>query len=161
MIEVMYSCGLRVSEVIEMKISNIFFDESLIKVMGKGKKERFVPLSGIAKKLLCNYIECERKESKFDKQSVDIVFLNNRGGKLSRIMVYNIINDAALAAEINSKISPHTLRHSFATHLIENGAGIRTVKDLLGHSNLSSTQVYTHIQPEKIKQTYKQAHPRG
>ena len=120
MIEVMYSCGLRVSEVIEMKISNIFFDESLIKVMGKGKKERFVPLSGIAKKLLCNYIECERKESKFDKQSVDIVFLNNRGGKLSRIMVYNIINDAALAAEITGMESALLVSSGTMGNLVSN-----------------------------------------
>ena len=160
MIEVMYSCGLRVSEVIEMKISNIFFDESLIKVMGKGKKERFVPLSGIAKKLLCNYIECERKESKFDKQSVDIVFLNNRGGKLSRIMVYNIINDAALAAEINSKISPHTLRHSFATHLIENGADIISIQKMMGHENIVTTEKYLNVNKKHLVETVIKYHPR-
>ena len=160
MIEVMYSCGLRVSEVIEMKISNIFFDESLIKVMGKGKKERFVPLSGITKKLLCNYIECERKESKFDKQSVDIVFLNNRGGKLSRIMLYNIMNDAALAAEINSKISPHTLRHSFATHLIENGADIISIQKMMGHENIVTTEKYLNVNKKHLVETVIKYHPR-
>ena len=160
MIEVMYSCGLRVSEVIEMKISNIFFDESLIKVMGKGKKERFVPLSGIAKKLLYNYIEFERKESKFDKQSVDIVFLNNRGGKLSRIMLYNIINDAALAAEINSKISPHTLRHSFATHLIENGADIISIQKMMGHENIVTTEKYLNVNKKHLVETVIKYHPR-
>ena len=160
MIEVMYSCGLRVSEVIEMKISNIFFDESLIKVMGKGKKERFVPLSGIAKKLLYNYIEFERKESKFDKQSIDIVFLNNRGGKLSRIMVYNIINDAALAAEINSKISPHTLRHSFATHLIENGADIISIQKMMGHENIVTTEKYLNVNKKHLVETVIKYHPR-
>ncbi len=160
MIEVMYSCGLRVSEVIEMKISNIFFDESLIKVMGKGKKERFVPLSGIAKKLLYNYIEYERKESKFDKQSVDIVFLNNRGGKLSRIMLYNIINDAALAAEINSKISPHTLRHSFATHLIENGADIISIQKMMGHENIVTTEKYLNVNKKHLVETVIKYHPR-
>ena len=159
-IEIMYSCGLRVSEVTEMKISNIFFDESLIKVMGKGKKERFVPLSGIAKKLLCNYIECERKESKFDKQSVDIVFLNNRGGKLSRIMVYNIINDAALAAEINSKISPHTFRHSFATHLIENGADIISIQKMMGHENIVTTEKYLNVNKKHLVETVIKYHPR-
>ena len=160
MIEVMYSCGLRVSEVIEMKISNIFFDESLIKVLGKGKKERFVPLSGIAKKLLYNYIEFERKESKFDEQSVDIVFLNNRGGKLSRIMVYNIINDAALAAEINSKISPHTLRHSFATHLIENGADIISIQKMMGHENIVTTEKYLNVNKKHLVETVIKYHPR-
>ena len=160
MIEVMYSCGLRVSEVIEMKISNIFFDESLIKVLGKGKKERFVPLSGIAKKLLYNYIEFERKESKFDKQSVDIVFLNNRGGKLSRIMLYNIINDAALAAEINSKISPHTLRHSFATHLIENGADIISIQKMMGHENIVTTEKYLNVNKKHLVETVIKYHPR-
>ena len=160
MIEVMYSCGLRVSEVIEMKISNIFFDESLIKVVGKGKKERFVPLSGIAKKLLYNYIEFERKESKFDKESVDIVFLNNRGGKLSRIMVYNIINDAALAAEINSKISPHTLRHSFATHLIENGADIISIQKMMGHENIVTTEKYLNVNKKHLVETVIKYHPR-
>ena len=160
MIEVMYSCGLRVSEVIEMKISNIFFDESLIKVMGKGKKERFVPLSGIAKKLLYNYIEFERKESKFDKESVDIVFLNNRGGKLSRIMLYNIINDAALAAEINSKISPHTLRHSFATHLIENGADIISIQKMMGHENIVTTEKYLNVNKKHLVETVIKYHPR-
>ena len=160
MIEVMYSCGLRVSEVIEMKISNIFFDESLIKVLGKGKKERFVPLSGIAKKLLYNYIEFERKESKFDKQSVDIVFLNNRGGKLSRIMLYNIINDAALAAEITSKISPHTLRHSFATHLIENGADIISIQKMMGHENIVTTEKYLSVNKKHLVETLIKYHPR-
>ena len=160
MIEVMYSCGLRVSEVIEMKISNIFFDESLIKVLGKGKKERFVPLSGIAKKLLYNYIEFERKESKFDKQSVDIVFLNNRGGKLSRIMLYNIINDAALAAEITFKISPHTLRHSFATHLIENGADIISIQKMMGHENIVTTEKYLNVNKKHLVETVTKYHPR-
>ena len=160
MIEVMYSCGLRVSEVIEMKISNIFFDESLIKVLGKGKKERFVPLSSIAKKLLYNYIKFERKESKFDKQSVDIVFLNNRGGKLSRIMLYNIINDAALAAKITSKISPHTLRHSFATHLIENGADIISIQKMMGHENIVTTEKYLNVNKKHLVETVIKYHPR-
>lgn len=159
-IEVMYSCGLRVSEVIEMKISNVFFDESLVKVLGKGKKERFVPLSSIAKKFLYNYIECERKESKFDKQSVDIVFLNNRGGKLSRIMLYNIINDAALAAKINSKISPHTLRHSFATHLIENGADIISIQKMMGHENIVTTEKYLNVNKKHLVETVIKYHPR-
>tara|TARA_B100001057_G_scaffold201593_1_gene202398 strand:+ start:7124 stop:8020 length:897 start_codon:yes stop_codon:yes gene_type:complete len=159
-IEVMYSCGLRVSEVIEMKISNIFFDESLIKVLGKGKKERFVPLSSIAKKLLYNYIDCERDESKINKQSVDIVFLNNRGGKLSRIMLYNIINDAAIAAKINYKISPHTLRHSFATHLIENGADIISIQKMMGHENIITTEKYLNVNKKHLVETMIKYHPR-
>lgn len=159
-IEVMYSCGLRVSEVIEMKISNIFFDESLIKVLGKGKKERFVPLSNIAKKLLYNYIDCGRDKSKINKQSVDIVFLNNRGGKLSRIMLYNIINDAALAAKINYKISPHTLRHSFATHLIENGADIISIQKMMGHENIITTEKYLNVNKKHLVETMIKYHPR-
>lgn len=159
-IEVMYSCGLRVSEVIEMKISNIFFDESLIKVLGKGKKERFVPLSSIAKKLLYNYIDCERDESKINKQSVDIVFLNNRGNKLSRIMLYNIINDAAIAAKINHKISPHTLRHSFATHLIENGADIISIQKMMGHENIITTEKYLNVNKKHLVETMIKYHPR-
>ena len=159
-IEIMYSCGLRVSEVTEMKISNIFFDESLIKILGKGNKERFIPLSSIAKKLLYNYIKYNRKKLSYDKQSVDIVFLNNRGKKLTRVMVYNIINDAALEAKINKKISPHTLRHSFATHLIENGADIISIQKMMGHENVVTTEKYLHVNKKHLIETMIKFHPR-
>ena len=159
-IEIMYSCGLRVSEVTEMKISNIFFDESLIKILGKGNKERFIPLSGTAKKLLYNYIEYNRKNLSQDKQSIDIVFLNNRGKKLTRVMVYNIINDAALDAKINKKISPHTLRHSFATHLIENGASIISIQKMMGHENIVTTEKYLHVNKKHLIETMIKFHPR-
>ena len=159
-IEIMYSCGLRVSEVTEMKISNIFFDESLIKILGKGNKERFIPLSRIAKKLLYNYIKYNRKKLSYDKQSVDIVFLNNRGKKLTRVMVYNIINDAALEAKINKKISPHTLRHSFATHLIENGADIISIQKMMGHENVVTTEKYLHVNKKHLVETMIKFHPR-
>ncbi len=159
-IEVIYSCGLRVSELTEMKISNVFFDESLIKILGKGNKERFIPLSGVAKKLLYNYIKCERKNIGNDKQYVDIVFLNNRGEKLTRVMVYNIINDAALEAKINKKISPHTLRHSFATHLIENGADIISIQKMLGHENIVTTEKYLHVNKKHLFETMIKFHPR-
>ena len=159
-IEVIYSCGLRVSELTEMKISNVFFDESLIKILGKGNKERFIPLSGVAKKLLYNYIKCERKNIGNDKQYVDIVFLNNRGGKLTRVMVYNIINDAALEAKINKKISPHTLRHSFATHLIENGADIISIQKMLGHENIVTSEKYLHVNKKHLFETMIKFHPR-
>ena len=159
-IEIMYSCGLRVSELTEMKISNIFFDESLIKILGKGNKERFIPLSSIAKKLLYNYIKYNRKKLSYDKQSVDIVFLNNRGKKLTRVMVYNIINDAALEAKINKKISPHTLRHSFATHLIENGADIISIQKMLGHENIVTTEKYLHVNKKHLVETMIKFHPR-
>ena len=159
-IEIMYSCGLRVSELTEMKISNIFFDESLIKILGKGNKERFIPLSSIAKKLLCNYIKYNRKKLSYDKQSVDIVFLNNRGKKLTRVMVYNIINDAALDAKINKKISPHTLRHSFATHLIENGADIISIQKMMGHENVVTTEKYLHVNKKHLVETVIKFHPR-
>ena len=159
-IEIMYSCGLRVSELTEMKISNIFFDESLIKILGKGNKERFIPLSSIAKKLLYNYIKYNRKKLSYDKQSVDIVFLNNRGKKLTRVMVYNIINDAALDAKINKKISPHTLRHSFATHLIENGADIISIQKMMGHENVVTTEKYLHVNKKHLVETVIKFHPR-
>ena len=159
-IEIMYSCGLRVSEVTEMKISNIFFDESLIKILGKGNKERFIPLSGTAKKLLYNYITYNRKNLSQDKQSIDIVFLNNRGKKLTRVMVYNIINDAALDAKINKKISPHTLRHSFATHLIENGASIISIQKMMGHENIVTTEKYLHVNKKHLIETMIKFHPR-
>ena len=159
-IEIMYSCGLRVSELTEMKISNIFFDESLIKILGKGNKERFIPLSNIAKKLLYNYIKYNRKKLSYDKQSVDIVFLNNRGKKLTRVMVYNIINDAALEAKISKKISPHTLRHSFATHLIENGADIISIQKMMGHENVVTTEKYLHVNKKHLVETMIKFHPR-
>ena len=159
-IEIMYSCGLRVSEVTEMKISNIFFDESLIKILGKGNKERFIPLSRTAKKLLYNYITYNRKNFSQDKQSIDTVFLNNRGKKLTRVMVYNIINDAALEAKINKKISPHTLRHSFATHLIENGASIISIQKMMGHENVVTTEKYLHVNKKHLIETMIKFHPR-
>ena len=159
-IEIMYSCGLRVSELTEMKISNIFFDESLIKILGKGNKERFIPLSSTAKKLLYNYITYNRKNLSQDKQSIDIVFLNNRGKKLTRVMVYNIINDAALEAKINKKISPHTLRHSFATHLIENGADIISIQKMMGHENVVTTEKYLHVNKKHLVETLIKFHPR-
>ena len=159
-IEIMYSCGLRVSELTEMKISNIFFDESLIKILGKGNKERFIHLSSIAKKLLYNYIKYNRKKLSYDKQSVDIVFLNNRRKKLTRVMVYNIINDAALEAKINKKISPHTLRHSFATHLIENGADIISIQKMMGHENVVTTEKYLHVNKKHLVETVIKFHPR-
>ena len=159
-IEIMYSCGLRVSEVTELKISNIFFDESLIKILGKGNKERFIPLSSTAKKLLYNYITYNRKNLSQDKQSIDIVFLNNRGKKLTRVMVYNIINDAALEAKINKKISPHTLRHSFATHLIENGADIISIQKMMGHENVVTTEKYLHVNKKHLVETMIKFHPR-
>ena len=159
-IEIMYSCGLRVSEVTEMKISNIFFDESLIKILGKGNKERFIPLSRTAKKLLYNYITYNRKNLSQDKQSIDIVFLNNRGKKLTRVMVYNIINDAALEAKIKKKISPHTLRHSFATHLIENGASIMSIQKMMGHENVVTTEKYLHVNKKHLIETMIKFHPR-
>ena len=159
-IEIMYSCGLRVSELTEMKISNIFFDESLIKILGKGNKERFIPLSSTAKKLLYNYITYNRKNLSQDKQSIDIVFLNNRGKKLTRVMVYNIINDAALEAKINKKISPHTLRHSFATHLIENGADIISIQKMMGHENVVTTEKYLHVNKKHLVETVIKFHPR-
>ncbi len=140
-LEMLYSCGLRVSELTDLKISNLFFDEGYIRIVGKGSKERLVPVSGVAQRR----VEAYMAERKCDNSLEDHLFLNNRGGGLSRVMIFNIVKKAAAAAEIRACISPHTLRHSFATHLLEGGASIREVQELLGHESISTTEIYTHI----------------
>ena len=132
-IEVLYSCGLRVSELINLKISDLFFDDNLIKILGKGNKERFVPISKIAKNLILKYINTKRDLIKVRKGEEDILFLNNRGSKLTRVMIYTILNNLAIEIGLKKKISPHVLRHSFATHLIENGANIISIQKMMGH----------------------------
>lgn len=140
-LELLYSCGLRVSELTDLKLSNIFFDDGYIRIIGKGSKERLVPVSGVARHRVETYLEVRKSDNSLEEH----LFLNNRGRGLSRIMIFNIVKSAAKAADITTSVSPHTLRHSFATHLLEGGASIRDVQELLGHESISTTEIYTHI----------------
>ena len=156
MLELFYSTGMRLSELVSLNHGSVDYKNNLIRLFGKGSKERLVPFGNRAKLYLEKYT-ISRKNKDFNKP----LFITKREKRISKRTVQRRISMYIKLVSDGNQLGPHILRHSFATHLIENGAGIRTVKDLLGHSNLSSTQVYTHIQPEKIKQTYKQAHPRG
>jgi integrase/recombinase XerD len=147
MVEVMYSCGLRVSELTSLKISDLFFGEGYIRIVGKGDKQRLVPISSIARDKIQYYMDFRTPASR----SEATVFLNNRGKPLTRVMVFNIIKQAALMAGIEKQISPHTLRHSFATHLLEGGANIRQVQELLGHESILTTEVYTHVNRRQLR----------
>jgi integrase/recombinase XerD len=160
MLEVLYGCGLRVSELCSLKISDINFRESYVKVKGKGNKERLVPLGGSAAKQAILYKEQVRKHIQPAKGEEDILFLNKRGRRLSRVMVFYIIRDLAEKAGIRKKISPHTFRHSFATHLIEGGADLRAVQDMLGHESIITTEIYTHLDREYLRDTIMMYHPR-
>ncbi len=159
-IELLYSCGLRVSELTEINISDIFKTESLLKVLGKGNKERFVPMSDQAKKFLNEYIRYERNGVKVKRGYEDILFLNNRGKKLTRVMIYNIIEKTRKKVGIKKKISPHTLRHSFATHLLENGAEIVSIQKMLGHSSITTTEKYLHVTKKHLIRTVERYHPK-
>jgi integrase/recombinase XerD len=161
MLEVFYACGLRVSELIELKISDIFFDEEVIRVFGKGSKERLVPIGRSAVKWTKKYLLNSRPFLSKKLKSENIVFLNNRGTKLSRMGVWKIVDRYRKEAGIEKEIHPHTFRHSFATHLLEGGADLRAVQEMLGHADISTTQIYTHIDRDYIKQVHKEFHPRG
>lgn len=161
MLEVLYGCGLRVSELINLKRSNFFLDIELIKVTGKGDKERLVPMGSSAIKYLTIYLEKSRVHIPIKKGNEDFIFLNRRGTKLSRVMVFMIIKDLALKAGLKKKISPHTLRHSFATHLVEGGADLRAVQEMLGHESITTTEIYTHLDREYLRDTIVQFHPRS
>jgi len=161
MLETLYSCGLRVSELINLKISNVFFSDAFIKITGKGNKERLVPIGNYALKNIKIYLNEYRSKQKFKKSSEDILFLNRRGDKLTRVMIFTIIKDLALKIELNKTISPHTFRHSFATHLIEGGADLRAVQEMLGHESITTTEIYTHLDREYLRSTIIQFHPRS
>lgn len=148
-LEVLYSCGLRVSELCDLRLSDLFFGEGHIRVIGKGDKQRLVPISGLARDRIQLYQE-KRREM---KSTSDILFLNNRGKRLTRIMIFTIIKQATQRAGIDKKVSPHTFRHSFATHLLEGGAGIRQVQELLGHESILTTEIYTHLDTSHLRQT--------
>ena len=160
-IALLYSCGLRVSELISLRLTNLFFDQEIIRVFGKGSKERIVPIGAIAKEELMNYINEIRPEYTRNIDSKGLLFLSNRGKELSRKSVWNIIKLSVERSGVNKKVSPHTFRHSFACHLLEGGAGLRVVQELLGHSNISTTQIYTQLDQSYLIEVFKQYHPRS
>lgn len=161
LLETFYACGLRVSELINLKISDLFLNEEMIRVFGKGSKERFVPIGSSAINWIGEYLKAGRPLLEKKAKSQNILFLNNRGTKLSRMGVWKIVNKYAELAGIKKEVHPHTFRHSFATHLLEGGADLRAVQEMLGHVDISTTQIYTHIDRDYIKQVHRDFHPRG
>ncbi|MBT4709175.1 MAG: tyrosine recombinase [Flavobacteriaceae bacterium] len=159
-IELLYSCGLRVSELINLKISDLFFKESLIKVTGKGNKERFVPISKQSQIYINNYLQNVRSYQKIKKGFEDTLFLNERGTILSRVMIFLILKKLKNASNIKKKIGPHTLRHSFATHLIENGADLITIQKMMGHESITTTERYLHVNKKHLIDSMMKFHPR-
>jgi integrase/recombinase XerD len=160
-IEILYGSGLRVSEAVELKISSVFFDEEFLMITGKGNKQRLVPLGRSAAKELKNWIQNHRLHIPIKKGFEDHVFLNRNGRKLSRVMIFLVIKELAEKAGIKKTISPHTLRHSFATHLVEGGADLRAVQDMLGHESITTTEIYTHLDREYLRENLISFHPRG
>ena len=160
-LEMLYGCGLRVSEVVDLKISNLFLDIELVKILGKGNKERLVPIGSEAAKFLQIWLQEVRVHLKIKPGQEDLVFLNNRGSSLSRVMVFLIIKGLATKIGLKKTISPHTFRHSFATHLLEGGADLRAVQEMLGHESITTTEIYTHLDREYLKSTILQYHPRS
>ena len=160
-ISILYSTGLRVSELINLKLNNLLFEEKIIRVLGKGDRERIIPIGEKALNHLNVYIETDRQQLSKNKTTKGILYLNHRGNGISRMTIWNILRSNAIRAGINKNISPHILRHSFATHLIEGGANLRSVQEMLGHSDISSTQIYTNIDKTYLKEIHKEYHPRG
>lgn len=160
MLETLYSCGLRVSELVNLKISDVFPDEGYVRVVGKGDKERLVPIGGMAVKHINLYREGVRVHVPIEKGEEDILFLNRRGKRLTRVMVFTVIKQLAQKAGIKKNISPHTFRHSFATHLVEGGADLRAVQEMLGHESITTTEIYTHIDRTFLKDQVLRFHPR-
>ena len=160
-IEVLYGCGLRVSELIELKISDVNFKENFIKVEGKGKKVRYVPLANYTANLILNYINNVRANNKIGKKYEDHIFLNSRGSSMSRVIVFIIIKELVEKAGIRKSISPHTFRHSFATHLLQNGVDLRFIQEMLGHSSITTTEIYTHLKTEELHDVILKYHPRN
>ena len=161
LIETLYGCGLRVSELISLKISDLFFSEGFIKVTGKGNKQRLVPISDLNKRVIKSYMGNSRKKLKIEEKSKDILFLNRRGKKLSRAMIFTIIKRLAKLSDIKKNISPHTFRHSFATHLLKNGADLKTIQQLLGHQSITTTEIYMHIDNKMLVKAINKFHPRS
>ncbi len=161
MVETLFSCGLRVSELSSLLVSQINFEEFYVKVTGKGNKERFVPIGSYATKAILNYFEDERNHLKIHPQHTDFVFLNVKGKKISRISIFKLVKKLASKAEIFKNISPHTFRHSFATALVDGGADLRAVQQMLGHESITTTEIYTHLDRSYLKSTIELFHPRA
>ncbi|NCT10369.1 MAG: site-specific tyrosine recombinase XerD [Flavobacteriia bacterium] len=159
-LETMYSCGLRVSEVITLKISDLFFEEGFIRVLGKGNKERFIPIHSQAQKYILSYINDIRIHQDSQKNHEDTLFLSRRGKGLTRQMVFMILNETAIKINLKKKISPHTFRHSFATHLLKNGADLRAIQQMLGHESITTTEIYVHLDKSYLKDVVETFHPR-
>jgi integrase/recombinase XerD len=160
LLETLYGCGLRVSEAVNLRITDLYFNEGFIRVTGKGNKERLIPIGQIAIKFIMIYEEETRRRQNISKEAKDILFVNKRGGKLSRIMIFKIIRELAAKCGIKKTISPHTLRHSFATHLVEGGADLRAVQEMLGHESITTTEIYTHLDRRYLRDTIISYHPR-
>ncbi|WP_339920937.1 site-specific tyrosine recombinase XerD [uncultured Flavobacterium sp.] len=160
MLETLYGCGLRVSELVSLKISDLFFDEGFIKVTGKGNKQRFVPIGELAQKYIHIYKDAIRIHLNVKKEHGDVLFLNRRGGQLTRAMIFTIIKNLAVKIELHKKISPHTFRHSFATHLLENGADLRSIQLMLGHESITTTEIYLHLDRKFLTEVINNFHPR-
>ena len=150
MLELLYSCGLRVSELTALRLSDLFFGEGYIRVLGKGSKQRLVPIGNVARERVMMYMDCRESKKAKDK---DILFLNNRGKALTRVMIFTIIREAVERAGIDKTVSPHTFRHSFATHLLAGGASIRQVQEMLGHESIETTEIYTHLDTSRLRET--------
>ena len=161
LLSTLYASGLRVSEIVQLKMQNIMMQEELVRVFGKGNKERIVPIGNVALHLIKKYIKQLRPQLASKGKSHGILFLSNRGNQLTRMSIWNILHENTLKSGINKKVSPHVFRHSFATHLLEGGADLRSVQEMLGHSDITTTQVYTHIDKTYLKEIHKQYHPRG
>ena len=161
MLELFYACGTRVSELINIKVNDLFFEDEIIRVFGKGSKERLIPVGSSAVKWVGEYLKKSRPLLMKKSKSENNLFLNSRGSKLSRMGIWKIIDRYVKQAGIEKDVHPHTFRHSFATHLLEGGADLRAVQEMLGHADISTTQIYTHIDRDYIKQVHKQYHPRG
>lgn len=162
MLETLYSCGLRVSELTNLKISNLLLNEGFIRVVGKGDKERITPIGSVAIKHIKIYVKTKRNHmSNIKKESEDILFLNRRGKQLTRVMIFTIIKRLAEKAGVTKTVSPHTFRHSFATHLVEGGANLRAIQEMLGHESITTTEIYTHLDREYLRQAILDFHPRA
>lgn len=159
-IETLYSCGLRVSELIKLRISNLYFEQGFVRIIGKGNKERLVPISQKAIKEINYYLE-DRKKLKIHQGFEDVLFLNRRGKQLTRVMIFTIIKRLAAKANIKKNISPHTLRHSFASHMIDGGADLRAIQEMLGHESIITTEIYTHLDREYLRDAIIEHHPRS
>ena len=159
-IETLYSCGLRVSELVGLQLSDLFFEEGFIRVLGKGNKQRFVPINTQTQKYIANYINEIRVHINVKKGFEDTVFLNRRGKNLTRVMVFTIVKNLATKIDLKKKISPHTFRHSFATHLLERGADLRAIQQMLGHESITTTEIYMHLDRSFLKEVVNTFHPR-